>query len=222
MSRDLAERLRAIPFFAALASDVLEELARASIHRSFGPGEVIFMEGTPSPGLLLVEAGRVKIVKTSPQGRQHILAIIEPWEPANAVAAFTSHPNPATAIALEPVEASILPRPAVQAVLRQQPDFAVQVIQNMADHMVRLTEIVADLSLRTVIERLARLILDEAVDDRLERPRWYTLPELAAKLGTVPDVAQRALARLAVDDIVTVSRREIVIRDRHALEQMRS
>lgn len=220
MSTELAERLGRIAFFATLDPGVLEDLARASIPRTLAAGEVVFLEGEPSPGLWLVESGRVKIVKSSPQGREHILAIIEPWEPTNAVAVFTSRPNPATGIALEPVQAWVLPRPAVMAILRKHPDFAERVIENMADHMVRLTEIVADLSLRSVIERLARLILEESVGGRLERPRWYTLPELAAQLGTVPDVVQRALGRLAADGLVEVSRREIRIKDPVALRRL--
>lgn len=220
MTNELAEQLAKVPFFATLDTTALEELADASVRCTFRAGEMVFLEGEPSPGLLLVESGLVKIVKSSRQGREHILAIIEPWEPANAVAVFTSRPNPATAVALEAVQAWILPRSAVLAILRKRPDFAERIIENMADHMVRLTEVVADLSLRSVIERLARLILDEAVDDRLARPRWHTLPEMAAQLGTVPDVAQRALARLAADGLVEVSRREILIKDRPALEHL--
>ena len=217
VTRELARQLRAIPFFSTLDPVVLETLADASIPRTLVAGEIAFFEGEPSQGLLLIESGRLKVVKSSPQGREHVLAILNPWEPANAVAVFTSRPNPATAVALEPVQAWMLPRSAVLAALRSHPDFAERVIENIANHMVRLTEIVADLSLRSVTERLVRLILDESVDGRLVRPRWYTVPELAARLGTVPDVAQRALGRLAAEDLVEVSRREIRIKDEAGL-----
>lgn len=216
----LAEQLALIPFFSLLDTALIQELAEAAGYRTFAAGEVVFMEGEPSPGLLVIESGRIKVVKSSAQGREHILQILAPWEPANAVSVFTDRPNPATAIALEPVQAWLLPRSAVTRLLRKHPAFAERVIENMADHMVRLTEIVADLSLRSVIERLARLLLDEAIEDRVERPRWYTQPELAARLGTVPDVAQRALGRLAADGLLEVSRREIRLKDRPALERL--
>lgn len=78
-------------------------------------------------------------------------------------------------------------------------------IEDMADRMVDLVDLVADLSLRSVTERLAKLLLEEAIDGVLVRPRWLTLPELAARLGTVPDVVQRALGRLAADGVVESS-----------------
>lgn len=218
----LADQLAHISFFAGLDVGLLQELARAAVRRTFATGEVVFLEGEPSPGLFVLESGRIKVVKSSPHGREHILSILAPWQPANAVAVFTQRPSPATAIALEPVQGWLLPRSAVTRLLREQPAFAERVIENMADHMVRLTDLVADLSLRSVIERLARLILAEAVEGALARPRWLTLPELAARLGTVPDVAQRALGRLTADGVIEVSRREIRIKDRPALERLLS
>lgn len=216
----LAEQLALVPFFSDLDAALLLELARAAVQQKFTTGEVVFLEGEASPGLLVIESGRIKVVKSSPQGREHILSILAPWQPANAVAVFTERPSPATAIALEAVHAWLLPRSAVTRILREHPGFAERVIENMADHMIQLTELVADLSLRSVIERLARLLLDEAVDGRVERPRWLTLPELAGRLGTVPDVVQRALGRLTADGVVEVDRREIRVKDRARLQRL--
>ena len=66
--------------------------------------------------------------------------------------------------------------------------------------------------------RLARLILSQAEGDVLHRPRWYTQAELAAQLGTVTDVVQRALSSLAVDGLITVERNRILIQNRAGLE----
>ena len=219
---DLAEQLALVPLFAGLDLPLVQSLARSAVHRELAAGEVVFLEGEPAPGLLLIESGRIKVVKASPQGREHILSILGPWQPANAVAVFTRRPSPATAIALERAHVWLLPRSAIARLLSEDPSFAERVIENMADHLIRLTELVADLSLHSVLERLARLLLDEAIDGRLERPRWLTLPELGARIGTVPDVAQRALGRLATEGLVEVTRREIRLKDRTALERVAS
>lgn len=216
----LAEQLAQLPFFAGLDRGILLELSAAAVRREYAPGEVVFMEGEPSPGLFVVESGHIKVVKTSPQGREHILELVAAAQPANAVAVFTDRPSPATAIALERTRAWLLPREAVTRLVHEHPSFAARVIENMAAHMVRLVELVADLSLRSVTERLAKLLLDEAIEDIVPRPPWLTLPELAARLGTVPDVAQRALGRLGAEGLVDVSRREIRIRDRRGLAEL--
>lgn len=218
--RSLAERLAFVPVFSDLDPGILQRLASAAIKRRYSAGEVVFLEGEPAPGLLVLESGRIKVIKSSPEGREHILELLAAPQPANAVSVFTRRPSPATGIALEPTEVWLLPRAVVSQLLREQPIFAERVIENMADHMIHLVELVADLSLRSVTERLAKLLLEEAVDDTVERPRWLTLPELAGRLGTVPDVAQRALGRLSAEALVDVNRREIRIRDRRRLEEV--
>ncbi len=224
MASDAAEamtaRLAGIPFFAGIEPAVLRELAGSVVRRSYGPGETVFREGEPSPGLYILDSGYVKIVKTSVQGREQSLEFIGPSQPFNTVAAFTPRPSPATAVALEPSSAWMLPREAVSRLIREQPRFAEQIIESMADRLVFLVGLVADLSLRSVMERMARLVLQQATDGVVHRPRWFTVPELAARLGTVPDVAQRALGKLAADGLVEVTRREIRIRDRAALEEL--
>lgn len=213
----LADLLASVPFFAGLETELLRGLAATAVRREYAAGEVVFLEGEPSPGLFVVESGHIKVVKTSAQGREHTIEVMGPSHTAHAVAVFTARPSPATAIALEPAQVWLLPRAAVGRLFSEHPAFAERVVENMADHMVHLVELVADLSLRSVTGRLARLLLDEAVDDRVQRPPWLTLPELAARLGTVPDVVQRALGRLGADGIVEVSRREIRIRDHQSL-----
>jgi len=219
---DLAERLAMVPLFSGLPAEFLRLLAHAAVSRQYEADQLVFVEGEASPGLFVIESGHVKVVRASPQGREHTLEVLGPSQPANAVAVFIRRPSPATAIALEPTRGWLLPREAVAQLIRDHPAFAVSVIENMADHMVRLVDLVADLSLRSVTERLAKLLLDEAVDGVLVRPRWLTLPELAARLGTVPDVVQRALGRLTADGLVETDRREIRIRDRERLEALAS
>ena len=90
----------------------------------------------------------------------------------------------------------------------------------MAERMLFLVGLVSDLSLRPVTGRMARLLLEGAVDDIVARPRWFTQAELASRLGTVPDVVQRALRALEADGVITVDRAQIRILDRPTLEQL--
>jgi CRP/FNR family transcriptional regulator len=149
-----------------------------------------------------------------------VLRFLGPGETFNEIGAFADRPNPATAVALEPVGVWLLQRAAVTRLLREQPDLAQRLIENLADRVIDLVNLVADLSLRPVTGRLARLLLDEASGDVLARPRWHTQAELAARLGTVPDVIQRALRGLESTGAIEVQRHEIRLRDRAALEKL--
>lgn len=216
---DLVAQLKTNSFFLGLADDVLRELADQALWRSYDPGEMVFLEGEPALGLYVLHTGWLKIVKISADGREQVLRFLEPGEAFNALALFADRPNSATAIALEPVGVWLLRREAVVRLLRQTPDFAERLLESMAGHLVSLVRLVEDLSLRPVTGRLARLILTQSEGDVLIRPRWYTQAELAAQLGTVPDVIQRALNGLSGSGVIAVERGRILILDRVALEK---
>jgi CRP/FNR family transcriptional regulator len=219
-SDELVQRLRANPFFKSLDEAALRELAGHAAWHTYAAGEVVFLEGDPSAGLYYLQSGWLKIVKSSPDGREQVLQFLGPEEIFSAIALFTHRPNPATAIALEPSEIWLLRRDEMARVVRERPELAQQVIEDMAERMIWLIGLVEDLSLRSVTGRLARMVLDGATDDVLYRPRWYTQAELAGRLGTVPDVVQRALGSLDAAGLIQVERQLIRIQDRAALEKL--
>jgi CRP/FNR family cyclic AMP-dependent transcriptional regulator len=92
------------------------------------------------------------------------------------------------------------------------------VIQNLAQRVLHLMGLVEDLSLRSVEARLSRLLLEQATGDVMNRQRWSTQAEMAARLGTVPDVLNRALRGLVEEDLIRLERHQIQILDRQGLE----
>ena len=214
------EQLQTNSLFAWLDEETLQTLAQDAFWREYSAGEVIVLEGESLPGLLYLQFGWIKVVKISPGGREQVLRFLEPGETFNEVGVFADQPNPATAIALEPAGVWLIRREKVLRLLQEDPAFSQYVIAKMAGRLLYLVSLVTDLSLRPITGRLARLLLEEATGDLLHRPRWYTQAELASRLGTVPDVVQRALRNLEKEGHIEVTRREIRIVDRDALEEI--
>ncbi|MFW6062977.1 MAG: Crp/Fnr family transcriptional regulator [Chloroflexota bacterium] len=220
--KTLIKELKTIPFLQGVDETILRELARGAVWREYEAGEVVFLEGERARGLYYLHSGWLKVTRMSAEGREQVLQFLEPGEAFNAVGVLADRPNAATAVALEPVGLWILQREAVGEMLRKRSELAQFVIQRMATRVLELVDLVADLSLRTVSGRLARLLLEDSrpgsSGEVLHRPRWYTQAEIAARLGTVPDVAQRALSALAEEGLIEVERSAIYIRDREGLE----
>jgi CRP/FNR family cyclic AMP-dependent transcriptional regulator len=218
----LVQQLGSLSFFEGLDEPTRHELAHNARWRDYAAGEVVVLEGEAQPGLYYLQEGWLKVVRVSPAGREQILRFLEPGDTFNEIGVFTDRPNPATVIALEPAGIWLIPRTALQHLLRQRPEFAEHVIAKLAERMFYLVSLVTDLSLRPVTGRLARLLLDGATGNVLHRPRWYTQVELASRLGTVPDVVQRALRAMESDGLIQVERHQIRILNRPALEELAS
>lgn len=213
------QQLHASPFFSGSDASTLTALAREAKQIHLDAGEVIFLEGEPSKGLFWLEEGTVKAVKYSPEGKEQILHFIKVGETFNEVGAFTTLPNPATVVALEAATVWCIPREAIAQRIQADPAFAQMIIDTLSLRLRHSVNLIEDLSLRSVLSRLSRLILEGARDGTLQRPAWYTQQELAARLGTVTDVVRRALRNLENDDVIAVDRRQIRILDEEALKR---
>lgn len=213
----LLKRLQSFDFLRGLGKDALTRLANASLWKVFPPNTVVFWEGDVESNLFYLQYGSLKVLKSSSDGREQVLKFIEAGEIFNEVGVLAKRPNPATAIALEESGIWLIPRHALGEIVLMHPQTAMQVIENMADKIIELVTLAADLSLKTVEARFAKLLLDQAEGDVIERRRWTNQTELAARLGTVPDVLSRVIRELTKAGIIEMDRQSIRILDRAGL-----
>ena len=70
MHRPVADLLSSIPYFTHLDAQTLSAIASSAIQRKYAANQVVLLEGEPSSGLLVVQEGWLKSVKTSAEGRE--------------------------------------------------------------------------------------------------------------------------------------------------------
>lgn len=212
------EALSKVPYFQGLDPGTLAAIARAAIARSYEAGGTVFLEGEACAGLYVVQEGWLKSVRMSPAGREQVVRFVGPGESFNEVSVLAGAPNQATVIALEPATVWLIRREALVHLLDGDPRLARAVTQHLAGRVLYLLTLVEDLSLRSVESRLARLLLEQAGEGTVRRRRWATQAEMAARLGTVPDVLNRALRKLSDEGLIQVERHQIQILNRAGLE----
>ncbi len=209
----LLKRLQTFEFLGGLDQETLTSLAQSAVWEVFARDAVVFWEGDTETNLYYLQYGLLKVIKTSPDGRQQVLRFLEAGEIFNEIGVFAKRANPATAIALEESGIWLIPRQALEQVLLAHPHTALRIMESMADRFTGLVALTADLSLRTVEARFAKLILEQADGDMIERRRWTNQTELAARLGTVPDVLSRIIRELTKAGLIEMDKQHIRILD---------
>ena len=213
----LLKRLQNFEFLRGLDHEILAALAKSAVWKVFAPDAVVFWDGDTETNLYYLQYGSLKVLKTSPEGREQVLRFLDAGEIFNEIGVFAKRANPATAIALEESGIWLLPRQALEDVLLTHPRTALQIMETMADRFISLVALTADLSLRTVEARFAKLLLEQAEGDVIERRRWTTQTEMASHLGTVPDVLGRVIRELTKAGIIEMDKQHIRILDREEL-----
>jgi CRP-like cAMP-binding protein len=213
-----ADELRALPssFFSALAADDLDALGAAMFQRSYPAGQVVLLEGAASSVLYVVHAGRLKLFKTSPKGREQVLRLLRPGDMFNEVSVFDEGPNEASAQAIEDCTLYLLRRRDLVRFVSERPGIALAVTRSFARRLREALALVEDLAFRDVASRLARILL-QGQEGRGPR---LTQELLAAMAGSRREVIGRALKALSIEGAIKVERGRIHVLDRAALERL--
>ncbi|MBK8615797.1 MAG: Crp/Fnr family transcriptional regulator [Anaerolineales bacterium] len=192
-------------------------MAKHSTWKVFAADTVIFWEGDTESNLYYLQYGSLKVLKSSGDGREQVLRFIGAGEIFNEVGVLANRPNPATAVALEESGIWLIPRKLLEEVILAHPQAAMQIIENMADKIIGLVSLAADLTLKSVEARFANLLLEQAEEGVIERRRWTTQTEMASHLGTVPDVLGRVIRELTKAGLIEMDKNHIRILDREGL-----
>jgi len=224
------QALRRISLFAGLSDDALARVAGVAIRRTYAPGETIILEGDPCQAAYFVAEGQVRVYLLSPGGREQVLVRLGPGQAFNTVPPFKPHGvNHATVEALTSVTIYAITCEDFQRLVGECPELALAILQDFASRLDHLTNLVEDLSLRTVRGRLARFLLEHASTEPSVRglsgtaeagtvaQRW-TQEEIAAHLGTVRDMVGRTLRAFTDAGLVRMERQRIMLLDREGLE----
>src|SRR5215813_6903060 len=158
--------LRKTPLFANLTETEMHALAARTARKQFIKDEQLFAEGDPCTGLYLVAAGKIRIFKLSPTGREQILAVEGPGSSFAELPVFDGGNYPAAASALEDTQVLFISRKDFQNFCREHPDVGLKVIAVVGSRLRRLVGIIEELSFTTVRHRLIALLLRMAQESR--------------------------------------------------------
>lgn len=216
---NIASALGGTALFSGLSQDELRLLAVHAVHRKLASGELLFGEGDPCRGLHIITSGKLRIFKSSPGGRQQVLAIEGPGGSVAELPVFDGGPYPASAGAVEDSQILFISRDDFRRFCLEHPEVALKILAVVGARLRRLVEIIEELSFSTVRQRLVSILvrLAQTQGRRTARGIELQLPgthlELAQQLGTVRELVSRNLMRLQAEGLLYVDARNIVVRD---------
>jgi signal transduction histidine kinase len=163
------EMLRNQPLLEGARLDVLEDLARAAVERRFGPGQIIFEEGSTGRELYLVVEGLVEVVKGH-GAEEMVLARRGPGDFFCEMGLIETSPRFATIRALEPTRLLEFSEQELNSVLIQQPLLLYQVTRVLSARLREADlQMIADLQRKNQELARAYLELQEAQEEERRR-----------------------------------------------------
>ncbi|HEU5266814.1 MAG TPA: Crp/Fnr family transcriptional regulator, partial [Jatrophihabitans sp.] len=156
------EVLRRAGLFQGVDPNDVEALADEFEILDAPRGSVLFSEGEPGDSLYIVLAGKVKLGRRSPDGRENLVAVFGPGDQFGELSLFDPGPRTSTATIVTDARIAKLPKAALTKWATERPQIAMQLLRVVARRLRRTNTMLADLIFVDVPGRVAKQLLQLA------------------------------------------------------------
>ena len=194
--------------FAALTADEAERVTRSGRVVEFASGTHLFRQGQPHDGIFVLREGVVRSYYVAPNGREITLAN---WPRGNFVGGpeiFGGGVHVWSGVALERGSAIHLSGAAIRSLMAELPNFATGLVNGLAFKGKCYSSLLQMLGTRSVVERLALVLLNLAEG---HPDRAVPHEELAALVGGTRQWVSMTIERFCKRGLIDVSDRRLTI-----------
>ncbi len=204
--------LRENPLFARLLPGDLKLVAELAGVRELAAGEALFREGEPVEHTYVVLDGLLRVYQVGPKGgRQLVLHMAGPPESIGEIAVLSERRYyPVTAEAVLPSRVVRVPSEGMMRLMEEHPSFTRAVLRAISERQFDLLLLLRRVTFFEVQSRLAQYLLERQGRDGPGFP-LPTNPDLAAQLGTVPEIVSRTLSRFQKQRWIRLEARRVWI-----------
>ncbi len=217
------ELLSLVPFYLGLAEQDLREINQLFVEKGYTAGEPIIFVGDPATRLYVVADGNVKLMQHALSGQDVLLDVLKPGEFFGSLSILGDDEYSETAVAHTPCCVISIGADEFRKILQDYPKVALKVIDIIAGRLKSAHEMIRQLSVHAVEQRIAHVLLKlaEKLGQEKDIGLLIQLPlsraDLAEMVGTTTESASRAMSQFQKAGLVRSGLRWVAITNREGL-----
>lgn len=219
---------------------VQEILARAGIFQGVDPeavadlisdmesvryprGTTIFEEGDPGDRLYIITAGKIKLARHAPDGRENLLSVMGASDMFGELSIFDPGPRTSSAVCVTDVQAATMTSEMLRKWVDDYPSISQQLLRVLARRLRRTNNNLADLIFTDVPGRVAKALLQLAQrfgtqeGGNIRVTHDLTQEEIAQLVGASRETVNKALAEFAHRGWLRLEGKSVIISDTERL-----
>lgn len=201
---------RKVTIFASLSDSDLRKIIMLTNHRDFEKGEVLFLEGSSSDTLYILNEGQVKLSKITKDGKEQILRILSPGDFFGELSLFGNrNTTNFAAVSISDTRICTLTKRRLDVILKEKPEIALEILATLADRLAETENLAQNLATQDVEARIAYILLEfsekygTAVNGTLHFKIPITREEMANYAGITRETMSRKLRMLEAKGILS-------------------
>lgn len=222
MSTRKGERtcIEIVPIFSGLSFEEMLEVESITRAKTYEKGEIIYSAGEIGNKLYVPHKGRVKISRVSANGKEQVIRIVEPGDFMGELSLFSSIPLQEEAEALERTHMCVIEGKKLKVLMERYPSIAFKVMEELSRRLERAENLIEDINLHTVEQRLAAALLKMANEEN-EVVLNMTKGDFASQIGMSQETLSRKLTAFQEQGLIEQKgNKRIILLDKDALEEI--
>ena len=212
--------------FCDLSCPAVQRLSAIASTSSYPKGASLFVEGQAPHGVFIVREGRVKLSKSSADGKTLKLRIADAGEALGVVATMSGKPYYATADVLEPTRADFIGRVDFLSFLREHGEAALRVVEQLSEDYLHVLSKLRAIGLSDPTgEKLTRFLVDLYPSHKDRKAEIclelkLTHEEIAQMIGLSRETVTHLLKEFEEEQMIQIKGSTLIIRNKKALENL--
>lgn len=200
--------------FSGVIRAHLAELRAFTAERRHQRGQTVYCLDDPADEIYLIQEGRVKILRLSPDGQQKILDIYQAGDFFGELCICGGQRRTEQAVALEPLQTTSFQVQGLMKLLRHKPDMVLEMLQLLCARLRESHDQITALAFDNIPRRLARELLrlsrtEEPIDSENKVCLILTHEELAQLVGTSREMITTIMNQFRQRHLLDYARRQI-------------
>jgi CRP/FNR family cyclic AMP-dependent transcriptional regulator len=222
---DRIRLLSLVDIFEPLSEEKIKQLNGQLPDRRLQRGEIFYGPEDRSERLFLLQKGKVRMFRTTPDGREFTLAVVEAGTVFGEMALTAQQLEGAYAQAMEPSQVSTMLRADLERLVLEKPEVGLQIMHVLSERLRRYETRLEDVTMKDVRSRLAGIIVllveSEGVRTSMgyRIPAHYTHERLGTMIGANRVAVTRAFGLLQDEGVVELRRRLMHVTDIETLRR---
>lgn len=208
-----------LSFFENLTDEELDYLSFWSKERHYKKDNIIVSEGNKRNFIYIVKSGKVKLYKSSKDGRQSILDIHGPDSILGLAILFNDRPNPSTVMTIEDSTVCLIKTSDLEEIMFKNPSLAINAFKIVSGRLLSTQEKIKNLTLDDSYLKVVKLLLNlsrkhgvQISKDSRKIDLNLTRSELASFIGISRETLSRTLGQLSKEDMIDINDKQVIVK----------
>lgn len=215
-----------IELFKNLDINIKKRLALFLRIEEYKKNNIIFMEGEVGKGVYFVIEGRIRLFKTSYEGKEVTINIISEGSTFAEVTMFSGFNYPVTAMSMERSKVAYISNNDLEKLIVEDGKLALSLIKDLNQKLYTSQFRVKEMALDNVNSRLCKYLMDLSLKYGKKKNNYIEIninvskSEIGNIIGASRETVSRVLTDLKNEDIIEIKGKKIIIMSLESLENM--